>query len=272
MRFGEDEARLYKQFSKNIGYLQKTSEIKQSSIASALKVSQSMISQYTTGKSRPNLKTMCKLANYFNVSLQSLLFSDFEQEDCEDKETKRTEVGRWTAPIIKLTKTSYYLYYLRETDSGKQPIICEGIVMIGEKKTSHSADATIKLSEKGVERKTEICMDESYAYIDCHDYQHDYFFYLLFFYHRKSSKKSYRGGLGLVQMLDFKGTPVAQYCVISRGRISTETRNAIMEFLRVGELKNEPIYKQPLSSNGVFRLSKRKDKLVYEWLRNNKYI
>lgn len=150
-----------------------------------------MISQYTTGKSRPNLKTMCKLANYFNVSLQSLLFSNFEQEGCEDKETKRTEVDRWTAPIIKLTKTSYYLYYLRETDSGKQLIICEGIVMIGKKKTSHSADATIKLSEKGVEHKTEICMDESYAYIDCHDYQHDYYFYLLFSTTERAVKKAF---------------------------------------------------------------------------------
>lgn len=47
--------------------------LKQEDVAKALSMSQTGYSYYESGRSEPNIETLCKLANYYNVSIDYLI-------------------------------------------------------------------------------------------------------------------------------------------------------------------------------------------------------
>ena len=70
-------------------------------------------------------------------------------------------------------------------------------------------------------------MDESYAYVESHNLKKDFFFELTFFYHRRSDMPKYKGGMGLLQKMDYHRLPVCQFCVISQNAIAAKNLNSL---------------------------------------------
>lgn len=68
----ENSSELYEQIRRNLAFLRKEHEIKQTTIAKELKTEQSMISQYETGKRVPSLDLLEKWCKCLNVSPQAL--------------------------------------------------------------------------------------------------------------------------------------------------------------------------------------------------------
>lgn len=77
--------------------------------------------------------------------------------------------------------------------------------------------------------------------------------------------------MALLQTLDYHILPVSQFCILSCNAISsrryTELRN-LLEFNK-GRIKKRGLSKRVLSSNAILRLTKEKDFLVFDWLRQN---
>ena len=67
----ENSSELYEQIRRNLAFLRKEHEIKQTTIAKELKTEQSMISQYETGKRVPSLDLLEKWCKCLNVFLLS---------------------------------------------------------------------------------------------------------------------------------------------------------------------------------------------------------
>ena len=60
-------------FAENIKELREQKDISQRELASDLKVSQRVISYWERGDSEPNLETLCRIANYFDVTVDYLV-------------------------------------------------------------------------------------------------------------------------------------------------------------------------------------------------------
>lgn len=68
-----------KNFAKNLVYLRKKAEIKQDEAAAALGyTSRSRLANYEGGHSLPSLEDFLKIAEYYKVSLDDLVYSDLE--------------------------------------------------------------------------------------------------------------------------------------------------------------------------------------------------
>ncbi len=64
----------YKKFKMdNLKHIREKMNITQTKLSVELEVSQELISHYETGKSKPNIETLIKLADYFNCSTDYLL-------------------------------------------------------------------------------------------------------------------------------------------------------------------------------------------------------
>lgn len=60
-------------FGTNLEHLRKDKNISQAKLGSTLGLTQQMISSYKSGTSSPNIDVLLKIANYFNVSLDTLV-------------------------------------------------------------------------------------------------------------------------------------------------------------------------------------------------------
>ena len=59
--------------AKNIKYFREQADMTQSELAAMLSGKKSLISNYETGYSTPDIYTLCKLADIFDVSLDELV-------------------------------------------------------------------------------------------------------------------------------------------------------------------------------------------------------
>lgn len=67
--------------------LRKKTKISQNEVAKLLSVSQRAYAGYELGQTEPTIATLCKLADYYNVSLDYLVGRDFaESRDSSDNE------------------------------------------------------------------------------------------------------------------------------------------------------------------------------------------
>ena len=60
-------------YSKRLKDLREDRDLTQESIAKVLKTTQSYYAQYENGKREPDISTLCKLAEYFNVTVDYLI-------------------------------------------------------------------------------------------------------------------------------------------------------------------------------------------------------
>ena len=60
-------------FSQNLRLLRETEKLKQSELAQKLGVTQRKVSYWETGKIEPNLEDLCKIADFFIVSIDDLI-------------------------------------------------------------------------------------------------------------------------------------------------------------------------------------------------------
>lgn len=70
----------------NIKYLRKAKKISQDDLGELLGVSRSQISAYESENSEPPISKLIKLADYFKVNIQDLLFTDLSKEAPKFKE------------------------------------------------------------------------------------------------------------------------------------------------------------------------------------------
>lgn len=59
-------------FGKNLERLRKSNKMSQAKLGELLGLTQQMVSSYEKDSSSPNLEILCKLADYFNVSIDTL--------------------------------------------------------------------------------------------------------------------------------------------------------------------------------------------------------
>ena len=71
-------------FNDKIRYLRKHQELTQAEVADGINILQSTYSNYEQGTREPNLETLKKLANFFDVSIDYLLENDRGLSDSAD--------------------------------------------------------------------------------------------------------------------------------------------------------------------------------------------
>ena len=264
---------LYERVGNNISFLRTQRNLTQEQIAVDLDISQAMVSQYETGKRKPSLTTLNRIADYFDISLQEFIFKDFYKEQLQGNDSTLSIVE--TDPIFKCSNSTYYCYYIKEQSDGENKVIWQidsFCLNIGNPITSHSAKANILFFKSGYQRDSVLEMDGKYAYITSHEFRKDFFLHLTFFYYRDRPSPKYLGGIGLLQRFDYNLLPVCQYCIISRNAIGDKKLKDLTKFLTISE-GNSPIKNshRKFSSSAVLRLTKALDASVFSWLKSNKY-
>ena len=264
---------LYIRVGKNIAFLRKQCGLKQEALGSEMNISQTLISQYETAKKRPSIETIEKFCDYFNVTLQEILFSDFQQNNIEYDNRYLTDDE--LAPIEKCANCTYYCYYIKEQNKGTYDVnskIAYFTIHFSSSKTQNSANATLFFPEKRHMYNATLNLDSKYAYVESHEYLRDFFFHLTFYYHKSRPNPRYSGGVGLLHRLDANELPVAQYCIISINQISDRKQPELIKYLKIVEKNNIQLPRRSFSSSSVVRLTKTLDKEIYDWLRKNRYI
>ena len=71
-------------FNDKIRYLRKHQELTQAEVADGINILQSTYSNYEQGTREPNLETLKKLANFFDVSIDYLLENDRGLSDTDE--------------------------------------------------------------------------------------------------------------------------------------------------------------------------------------------
>lgn len=265
---------LSEQVGKNIFYLRRKRNLTQEKLAEQLNInSQALISQYEHATKTPTLEKLFEFASFFEISLEDLLFSDLSPAQKSEPPEYSDPIDK-ASPIQKCARRTYYCYYIREQDDGKadytSQVVCRRIDILTPT-SSHSAPA---LLYQNSEKQSEVIdgqlnMDESYAYIRFHDTRHDFYFGLCFFYYRQKTSKRYTGGMALMQTTDQHNVPVSQFCIISINAISNKRYGALKGLLQIDvSKKDEKLSKRNFSSQSIFRLTKEKDKKVFNWLVN----
>lgn len=69
------------EFGKNLERLRKDAKLSQTELAEKIGLTQQVVSGYEKGKSYPNLEVLCKIADTFHVSVDSLLDHYVVEED-----------------------------------------------------------------------------------------------------------------------------------------------------------------------------------------------
>lgn len=263
----------YRRIGKNIAFFRKKNKLKQENLGHDLEISQGMISQYETSKRFPNLETIAKFSNYFKIPLKEFMFTDFDMEDTYEENVNSYNYD--LRPIVKCAKQTYYCYYIKEQNKGTYDIsskISHFTIRIMEAISDNSAKAILIFPEKNHIYNAILSLDDRYAYLECHEYQRDYFFHLTFYYHKSRSRTTYSGGIGLMQRLDANELPVFQYCIISHNEIAEYKQSELFRFLKITEEKNIQLPRRRFSSSAVVRLTKSLDQMAFDWLRTNRYI
>ena len=60
--------------------LRKSKKLTQTDLANSLYMTQNCYSSYECGRTEPNIETLCKIADFYNVSLDYLVGRDFRSE------------------------------------------------------------------------------------------------------------------------------------------------------------------------------------------------
>ena len=263
----ENSSELYEQIRRNLAFLRKEHEIKQTTIAKELKTEQSMISQYETGKRVPSLDLLERWCKCLNVSPQALFFSDLQQE--KNRDQKSSSIYDMIQPIAKCTYTTYHLYFVNDENSDKNLLADEIKFRVDGKQNANSAPVVWKIKDKKgeIEVAGRITMDASYAYAECHDDSHDLFMHLTYFYYRTALNPIYNGGLGVLQRMDAHRNPIVQFCAISREEVSGNCLSKLGNFLRSCSEASANEKKQPASNKTMIRLTKKLDQTCYYLIR-----
>ena len=77
----------------NLKQIREKKNITQTKLSVELEVSQELISHYETGKSKPNIETLIRLADYFNCSTDYLLGRTNNPSTVKDLDTKDIEIN-----------------------------------------------------------------------------------------------------------------------------------------------------------------------------------
>lgn len=274
MRIEEDLNTIYVRLGKNIAYLRKSHDLTQEELAAVLNInSQALVSQYEHAKKVLSLERISDFCSFFGVSLEDMLFKDFSGVESK----KNVDVSsQFTAPIQKCAGRTYYGYYLKEQNKGSSQFVSKITsfeIEVLQTELSHQAPVKLFLpnakSDNGIDGS--LCMDESYAYISCHDENTDFFLGLTFFYHRQRQSNKYVGGMALLQTLDYHILPVSQFCIVSSNAISSKRYSELRNLLELNTdmTKNNRLSKRVLSSNAILRLTKERDSLTFDWLKKN---
>lgn len=80
---------------KNLRLLRKASNLTMKQLGEIINVSESTISMYETGKREPDQKTLIKIANYFNVSIDFLLGIEDVKQTNSGSSNKDTSIKFW---------------------------------------------------------------------------------------------------------------------------------------------------------------------------------
>ena len=70
-------------FSDKLHYLRKQQELTQSEVAQSININQTTYSRYERGSIEPDIATIKKLANFFDVSIDYLLENDKQFDDTD---------------------------------------------------------------------------------------------------------------------------------------------------------------------------------------------
>jgi len=90
--------------SATIKKLRQDKGINQSQLAEQLHVTRQAVSNWETGKTQPDIETLTQMAEFFEVSVEQLIYGiDYQKESEESKEWKRT----WNWGRIHLSLTYY---------------------------------------------------------------------------------------------------------------------------------------------------------------------
>jgi transcriptional regulator with XRE-family HTH domain len=79
-------------FGTNLEKVRKEHKLSQANLGSALGITQQMISSYEKDISSPNIESLIKLSNYFQISIDSLVDHTIEPEDQESQISQFTRM------------------------------------------------------------------------------------------------------------------------------------------------------------------------------------
>ena len=249
---------IYRKIERNIRFLRKKSSITQEELSKQINWGdQPLISKCENGEKVLTLDQLYLFSDYFGVSLQNLIFKDFSQTR-ENNVYPKQELY----PIAKIANTKIYGYYIDETSSNSISFFELKVLFPYDR---NKAGFTIKIEGRNIEGH--LFVDDRYVYAYAYDRQTEFPFYLQFYYYKNAKSKSYLGGMALLVKRDEHHLPICQYCILSKTDIRFNA--ALLQMLKVYSQsdKNAPSSSKSFSSNGIFRLTKKKDKEVFEWLR-----
>lgn len=75
-------------FSKNLKFLRKKKGLTQEDLESGLELGKTIIHNYEKGLNSPSLETLCRIATFFEVSIDSLLLVDMSEKGTQHKGEK----------------------------------------------------------------------------------------------------------------------------------------------------------------------------------------
>lgn len=90
--------------SASIKKLRQNKGINQNQLADQLHVTRQAVSNWETGKTQPDIETLTQMAEFFEVSVEQMIYGiDYQKDSEESKEWKRT----WNWGRIHLSLTYY---------------------------------------------------------------------------------------------------------------------------------------------------------------------
>lgn len=266
---------LYRCIGHNILHFRTEKGLTQEELAAKLYMEQPSISKYERCKKKIDLDKINDFAKFFDVPLNEFMFKDFQREKkVEERQDNKVSLE---GPIQKCSNRTYFCYYIKEQfnkQSGVVPTLALARIKILKPETSHSAKVQVVFENSTNKRIIEgdLTMDESYAYIKAHDLLKDFFFELIFYYYRNSSTPIYKGGAALLQRIDRHDLPICQFGVLSANEIAEKKHSKVEQLLMIDKKDDASLSKRQYSSSSILRLTKSKDKEIFEWLRGNTRI
>ena len=268
-----DLEKVYERVGNNISFLRKKKGFTQEELAVKMCIhSQSLVSQYENAKKAMTFEKIKEFCDFFEVSLQDMLFTDFS--DAKDNKQIENRLPCNSGPISKCANRTYYGYHIKEQNDGDADFNTEITSFEMDVLSAVSQhNAAVKLFLNG---RDHACyngmmhMDESYAYIVCHDWEKDWFWQLTFYYYRKRQSPRYLGGMAMLQTLDFHLLPTSQLCILSINAIASKHNADLQRMLKVDPMPKvkTKLSHRDFSSLAILRLTKEKDKRVFLWLQD----
>lgn len=104
----------------NIRYLREKDDLTQEQLCGCLKrVSTKSLSRYETDDLLPPMKVLLQIAEYFNCSLDELVYEDLSNQNATDKWENRRKPKVTGSDFAFFEGQKYYIYYLSEKSDGK---------------------------------------------------------------------------------------------------------------------------------------------------------